>query len=136
MHIYIHTYCGLCHILGPLILQRTCLIKICIKHLILDLKHVRCLMLQCITLQLFSSTDEKHPCPDEKSNSEFSLPKFTIISCQLLWLYVSTVWLPVLQQPPPGCAESLAEHGVSSKTSLCLHCVTAASLSVHVLSQT
>lgn len=90
-------------------------------------------MLRCSTLQLFSSTDEKHPCPDEKSNSEFSLPKFMIMSCQLLWLYVSTVWLPVLQQPPPGCAECLAEHGVSSKTSLCLHCVTAVSPSVHVL---
>ena len=84
----------------------------------------------------FSSTGEKHPYPDEKSNSEFSLLKFMIMSCQLLWHYISSVWLAALQQPctagvcgQPGKAEC------SSKTSLCLDCMTAASSSA-VCSQT
>lgn len=65
-----------------------------------------------------------------KATVNFPALIFTIMSRQLLWLYISTVWLLVLQQPLPECVENLAELRSAVKQACVWNCMTALSSSL------
>lgn len=79
------------------------------NHLTLDPNMSQVNVLIQNPIRLFFSADEKHPLVWWEKQQWIFPPEIYDYELSLLWLYISTVWLPVLQQLPPGCAESLAE---------------------------